>query len=665
MNMTILDWSVLVVLLVGVVGIAAYTQRYTKSVADFLVSGRCAGRYLLTISAGMVWIDAINIIAMFELFYLSGFPSMGWALMIQPPLTMIMAVTGWAVYRYRETRAMTVPQYLEMRYSRGVRVLAGVVAWTAGMINFGIYPAVSAHFVNYFCGLPPQFAMAGMTVQTLPVVMVVMMAVTWMFVFSGGHITVLTMDFFQGLFINVAAVLLVLTLGFTWLNWADIVEVLKLAPANASLLDPTHTSNVKDFNIWYFVIASIGMFYTRLSNFQGQAFDAAARTPHEGRMGNVLATLRWHTLCLFFMVVVLAAQLALHHPKHASLAQTINATLDVLAQQHGSAVRGQMTVSTALAFILPAGWRGLFLAVMVAAMLSSKSAFIHSFGSVFVQDVVMPFRKKPLTHKQHIAVLRAAILGVTIFAVAFSWLYRQTESILMYFALSNTLWLAGSGAVLAGGLYWRRGTTQGAYASMLLGATLGMSGFALMQGWPQWFGHPFVLHVGGHEFVLNPQWWYFLTISGCIVAYVAVSLITGHGRAFDLKKLLHRDTVGQSGEHPAPAEAISLWKRLCGITPEFTRGDRITMYFVFGWIWMWFAACLFMIVRALTGAVSADQWAIFWKVYLFALFGLLLITTVWLGVGGMRDLRMMFRLLRGEKLDEADDGTVPQTKKGE
>ena len=578
--------------------------------------------------------------------------------MIQPPLVMIMAVSGWAVYRFRETRAMTVPQYLEMRYSRGVRVLAGVVAWMAGMINFGIYPAVSAHFFIYFCGFPPYFMVAGLTVATMPVVMVAMMAVTLVFVFAGGHITVLSMDFLQGLFINIAAVLLVLTLTFTWLNWADVIQVLKQAPPNASLLDMTHTANVKDFNIWYFIIASIGMFYTRLSNFQGQAFDAAARTPHEGRMGNVLALIRWHTLCLFFMIGVLATQVALHHPKHASLARTIDATLNVLAVQHGSAVRGQMTVSTALALILPAGWRGLFLAVMVAAMLSSKSAFIHSFGSVFVQDVVMPFRSSPFAHKQHVLVLRAAIFGVTLFAVLFGWFYRQTESILMYFALSNTLWLAGSGAVLIGGLYWRRGTTQAAYAAMVLGAVLGIGGFALMQGWPAWFGHPFALRIGRHDLSLNPQWWYLLTIGTCVIIYVAVSLATGHGRVFDLKTLLHREAEDRTGDPAAPGTKVALWKRLCGITPEFNRRDRLTVYFVFGWILFWFGACVIMIVRALTSSVSDDQWAAFWRIYLCALFGLLLITTVWLGAGGLRDLRDMFRLLRGEKLNEADDGFV-------
>src|SRR6476620_8682359 len=138
MQLHLFDWLIVVVSFLAFAGVAAWSGRQTKSVSGFLVSGRCAGRYLLTIAAGMVWIDAINIIGMLELFYVGGFPAMGWGLMIQPPLAVIMAVSGWAVYRFRETLAMTVPQYLEMRYSRGVRIAAGILAWTAGMINFGI-----------------------------------------------------------------------------------------------------------------------------------------------------------------------------------------------------------------------------------------------------------------------------------------------------------------------------------------------------------------------------------------------------------------------------------------------------------------------------------------------------------------------------------------------
>ena len=41
-----IDWVLVIVPLVIVFGFAVYTQRYVKSVADFLSGGRCAGRYV-------------------------------------------------------------------------------------------------------------------------------------------------------------------------------------------------------------------------------------------------------------------------------------------------------------------------------------------------------------------------------------------------------------------------------------------------------------------------------------------------------------------------------------------------------------------------------------------------------------------------------------------
>jgi SSS family solute:Na+ symporter len=375
-------------------------------------------------------------------------------------------------------------------------------------------------------------------------------------------------------------------------------------------------------------------------------------------MGNVLAQIRWHTLCLFFMVMVIAAMIALKHPAHASLGQSIQAWLDVLEKQHGAAVRGQMTVSTALAFILPVGGKGLLLSIMVAAMISSKSAFIHSFGSIFVQDVVMPFRKTHPEPERQLRWLRLSMLGVTVFAVLFGCIYRQTESILMYFALSNTLWLGGSGAVLIGGLYWKKGNTAGAYSAMTVGAVFGLGGFVIMQAWEKWTGSPPQFSIAGHAIELNPQWWLLITMVISTITYAGVSLLSHRGIDFDLDRLLHR---GAHRDEATPLEDdrhLPLWKRICGITPEFTPRDRLTVYLLFGWIFAWFGACVVMITLSISGKIGNADWAGFWKVYLIALFGLLLFTTVWLGTGGIRDLRTMFRLLREAHTDVSDDGTV-------
>ena len=55
---------------------------------------------------------------------------------------------------------------------------------------------------------------------------------------------------------------------------------------------------------------------------------------------------------------------------------------------------------------------GAFAAVMLAAFISTHDTYLHSWASIFIQDVVMPLRKKPFSSKQHISVLRWAIIGV-------------------------------------------------------------------------------------------------------------------------------------------------------------------------------------------------------------------------------------------------------------
>ena len=159
-----LDWTIVVVMLAFIIATALSTKKYMLSVADFLSANRCAGKYLLGVADGISGLGAVSIIALFEMNYKAGFTASWWKLMLLP-VGVIIASTGWVQYRFRQTRAMTMAQFFEIRYSRSFRVFAGIMGYISGIINFGIFPAVGGRFFQYFCGFPTYVVDIGVKID--------------------------------------------------------------------------------------------------------------------------------------------------------------------------------------------------------------------------------------------------------------------------------------------------------------------------------------------------------------------------------------------------------------------------------------------------------------------------------------------------------------------
>src|SRR3954453_16119299 len=105
-----IDWILLVVPLLLILAFALYTRRFVKSVADFLAGGRCAGRYLIANAFGESASGVANTMSKFEIIMISGFTLTFWNA-LTAPILLLVAVSGFVVYRYRETRALTLAQF--------------------------------------------------------------------------------------------------------------------------------------------------------------------------------------------------------------------------------------------------------------------------------------------------------------------------------------------------------------------------------------------------------------------------------------------------------------------------------------------------------------------------------------------------------------------------
>ncbi len=204
---------------------AISTARLTRSVSAFLAADRCGGRYLIATASAMAGTGVITLVYWYELHFEIGFTGVWWNSLTEPAL-IVIALSGWIVYRFRRTRAMTLAQFFEMRYSRGFRVFAGLVAYLSGMINFGIFPAVGARFFIALCGLPAHVGIAGLEVSTFALLIALLLGISLVFTFLGGQVAVMVTDFIQGVFANVVFVVVIIFL-LAIFRWGYIAVLFK------------------------------------------------------------------------------------------------------------------------------------------------------------------------------------------------------------------------------------------------------------------------------------------------------------------------------------------------------------------------------------------------------------------------------------------------------
>ena len=112
-----IDWSIVGIYLLGIVIVGIIVNKYIHNVADYMVAGRSTGTSLNVASyigtgLGLVSIMYISI---------DGF-NKGFSYLMVAVLTFVVYIvigsTGFVIYKLREMKLVTIPEYFEKRYNR-------------------------------------------------------------------------------------------------------------------------------------------------------------------------------------------------------------------------------------------------------------------------------------------------------------------------------------------------------------------------------------------------------------------------------------------------------------------------------------------------------------------------------------------------------------------
>ena len=666
MNLTKLDLIIIALPAVVVFVVALVMRRYLRSVADFLAAGRCAGRYLICTASAEIGAGISGLVVGLEVFSKTGFSLDLW-IGFSGLVYFMLTLLGFVTFRFRETRALTFHQFFEIRYSRGLRVFASFLNCASGLFTFGIIPGVSARFFVYFLGLPETIACGLIPLPTYAVVMAMFLALSMFFCLTGGQISVMVTDALEGIISGIFYLIVAFAL-LTVVSYHQMEHVFISGPPGQSFVDPFDIAGRKDFNGWYVVLGLLTTLYFWRGGAWNAGFAAAGKSAHESKMAGILGVWRAMGAGAMGFLVSAGALTLLHHPDFADKARLVEQHLASIGQTQ---LRTQMRMPVALGLLLPAGAKGAFCAVALFGTLAGMGASMHGFGSTFIQDVVLPFRKRELGPHEHIRWLRWAVFGVGLFSLFFSIVYKPADYLVMAMSIISAIYLGGIGAVVLGGLYWKKATTPGAWAAMGVGSGLSVAFWGIQQFWTSL--QPIFLRWAGtgpmadwiaqapERCPINGQILATIAMASAGLSFIVVSLLTCQ-EDFDMDRMLHRGkyALDQDGAVSTPIKHRRNLATLIGIDECYTRSDKIMHWSIFSYSMLLnLVAVVFVVWNVFYQRWPAHWWWLYSSIRgLYLALALGIITTIWFTFGAIRDLIRLFRTLPTLQRNDADDGRV-------
>ena len=121
-----LDWAIVVVYLVGTAAIGFYVKRYIRNMDDYVVAGRALRPRLAAASLVGSELGLVTVMYSAQKGFTGGLAALHIGV-VAGVVTLVIGLTGFIVVPLRALRVKTVPEFYELRFSRGVRILGGHV----------------------------------------------------------------------------------------------------------------------------------------------------------------------------------------------------------------------------------------------------------------------------------------------------------------------------------------------------------------------------------------------------------------------------------------------------------------------------------------------------------------------------------------------------------
>jgi SSS family transporter len=433
------DWLALVAYLVVVTGIGIWTASKIKDTADFFMGGRGFGKVSMIFFAFGAGTNGNQAVGVASKTYTNGLSGIWyqWLWLFATPFYWLIAPA------FRRMRAITTGDYFEYRYGESVAGLYTLVGVMQLTVNIGVMLLGSAEVISAISGgaIPANVAVVVMTVLFVAYGM------------AGGLAAAIVTDLIQGI--------LTVILSFMILPVA-LKAVGGFAGLHESITDEHMFSLVApgEINGYHIAIFALNAALGIVTQPHIMGVCAAGRTEMDGRVGFAAGNLLKRICTVAWMLTGLCGVVYFMNTGAAD---------DIHPDQVYGRMAGELLPTVAHGLV------GVFLAALLASVMSSCDAFMVSSAGLFTQNFYRRFLKPNEDEKHYVMVGRIAGFVIVMGSIGFAFSTEGVPAGLeMFWKIQGMM-----AAAFWVGLYWRRANVYGAWAG-----TLGAFAVLIVTGLP-------------------------------------------------------------------------------------------------------------------------------------------------------------------------------------
>jgi len=574
MHLSPVDWLIMLVYFVFVLGIGFALKRYMRTSSDFFLAGRSIPAWVCGLAFISANLGAQEVIGMgasgakygiitSHFYWIGAIPAMLFVGLFMMPF-------------YYGSKARSVPEYLRLRYDEKTRAVnafsfAIMTVFSSGISMYAM--ALLIQTLGLLHGIVPEPWIFHVSIALSAIIVLG-------YIFLGGLTSAIYNEVLQ-FFLIVAGFFPLVWIGLRNVGgWQGIKQTLP-ATMTHSWKGMTHANTnslgveVVGLVMGLGFVLSFGYWCTDFLVVQRAM---AAESQESARKVPIIASI---PKMFFPFLVILPGLIAVSMTSHSSFVQvpiTISRAAIPLDEAHphgiipektdplsGKAVldtKGNpvynydLAIPVMLMHFFPTGILGLGLTALLASFMSGMAGNVTAFNTVWTYDIYQSYIRKGATDKHYLWMGRMATIGGILLSIAAAYAATSFNNIMDALQLIFSMVNAPLFATFLLGMFWKRTTGHGAFAGLLSGtaAALVHHGLTLPADATSglhggWLGH--IVHIYPSDMAQN-FWTAIFAFSVNLLVTVIVSLMTEPRQEHELIGLVYSLT-------PRPPEHHLAW----------------------------------------------------------------------------------------------------------